>query len=135
MKRLKEKTVIQFFIRNGGKLHTDGYWIILPTSYTDRLYLNLYRQEYLKDDRKEPSLEIHGVRWNKKGNVHINSYWGWPSSMKELQRIWNEIRETYGKLCNVSWRSDAEVKWILEKEKKEKQRMYNLERQWKRWEK
>jgi hypothetical protein len=129
MKRLKEKTVIQFFIRNGGKLHPDGYWISLPSKY-HLVYLGLYRKDALKEGKKEPSLEMHGTRWHKKCNVHIDSYWGWPRTMKDLQRIWNEIRETYGTLCNVDWKSEKEVAWDLRRKKKEQQRFYNLERRW-----
>ena len=132
MKWLKEKTVIQFFLNRGGKLTEDGYWISLPAKY-GFIYLNLYRQETLKSGKKDPSLEIHGCRWHKKGNVHIDSYWGWPRSVADLQKTWDEIRETYGTLCRFTWKSDDEVKWELARRKKEGKQLYDFSRRLKTW--
>jgi len=130
MKWLKEKTVIQFFIRNGGRLHPDGYWISLPSKH-QIIYLNLYRKESLKEGKKkEPSLEIHDARWSKKGNVHIDSYWGWPRSLAELQRIWDEIRQTYGALAGISWKDRVQIEWELKREKKEARQFYYFNRKW-----
>ena len=128
MNWLKEKTIIQFFTRKGGKLTEDGYWISLPSKH-QTIYLNLYRQDSLKRNKKEPSLEVHGPRWKYMGNVHIVSYWGWPRSVEELQRIWNEIRHTYGELSGITWKEQAEVNWEIARRKKEKRQMYNLDRQ------
>lgn len=134
MKWLKEKTVIQYFLRKGGTLHCDKYWVMLPSRY-QLIYLSLYdMDEIQRTGTKRNSLEIHGPRWKHKGNVHIVSYWGWPRSMAELDRIWDEIQETYGILAGVSWKSQGEVEWDLKRRKEEKQKMYNFERQIKRWE-
>lgn len=134
MKCLKEKTVINFFLKQGGTLTEDGYWISLPAKY-QHIYLNLYRKESMGHKKQDPSLEIHGPRWKKMGNVHINSYWGWPRSVEELQRIWDEIRGTYAILCGISWKDKHEVEWDLKLRKKKKQDDYNWERKIKRWEK
>jgi len=98
---LSESTVIRFFTKLGGKLDYSATWIYLPVRY-GTIVMNLYRQSELPGKRSL-SLEIHDARWTKRGNVHIVSYWGWPRSMKELQEIWNGIRETYGILGGVAW--------------------------------
>jgi len=134
MKWLKEKTVINFFKKRGGRLSEDGLWIYLPARY-QCISLNLYRQEALKEGKREPSLEIHGPRWKHRGNVHIVSYFGWPRSVKDLQTVWDEIRQTYGTLAGISWKDEYTVNWELEKEKKWNRQLYDLNRRFKTWSK
>ena len=54
--------------------------------------------------------------------------------MEELQRIWDEIRQTYGTLAGIVWKDKAEVKWDLKIRKEKKRDLYNWERKIKRWE-
>jgi len=132
MKWLKEKSVINFFKKQGGRLSDDGLWIYLPSKY-QCISLNLYRQESLKDGERDPSLEIHGPRWKHRGNVHIVSYYGWPRSLAELQRIWDEIRQTYGTLAGISWKDRGQIEWDLKREKKEARQLYDFSRRIKTW--
>jgi len=101
---LKESTVIRFFTKLGGALDYSATRIYLPVKYNP-VAMNLYMQSYLPKE-KNPSIEVHDVRWTRRSNVHVVSYWGWPRSMAELQEIWNGIRETYGTLCGVAWLPD-----------------------------
>ena len=122
---LKEKTVIEFFLKRGAERHQQEFWLYLPVRH-GFLPMNLYRQDGLKEGRKDPSIEIHGARWHRKGNVHIDSYWGYPSSMKQLHEIWNGIRETYGILCQMSWKDENEVRGELERKAKEHKRFTRM---------
>lgn len=49
------------------------------------------------------NIEVTDARWTKRGNVHIISYWSYPSTLKELEEFVTDMKETYSELCGINW--------------------------------
>ena len=96
MKRLKESTIIKFFTGHGWHYDVEkqvyGYYQTHTAgciSMSGISYGKLISQ-----------FKCSGARWNKKSNVHIESYWTYPHTMKELEQMYKGIKETYNELCH-----------------------------------
>lgn len=75
----------------------------------DRSHNGMYLGRYQIDEggisltcpkNQDDNILLEDARWTKRGNVHIVSYWRWPSSMKELKKMINDIIDTYTTLCS-----------------------------------
>jgi hypothetical protein len=49
------------------------------------------------------NIQVTEARWTKRSNVHIISYWRWPSTLKELDKMIEDMKETYTELCGILW--------------------------------
>ena len=98
-KRLAVKTVAKAFekigfvknshLREDGPYYFDGNGLVC-------------RRIYAKIDGTG-NIECREARWSKRSNVHIVSYWGWPSTLKDLDKIINGVVETYSELCGCKF--------------------------------
>ncbi len=99
MKRLALSTIQRAFILAGFERTDNGMCLFREQYNSARLSVSFY-----------PQIKVEEGRWLKSGrpgwnNVHIVSYWGWPSSIKELKITMDGIRMVYSELCGTRFNS------------------------------
>lgn len=98
MKRLKKKTVIRAFEKIGFKSHLDSenvFALVGNRNYSPCQWIDLWIGQ------EGEQIKTHDARWSKKPNIHIVGYWSYPRTLKDLNKIIEEIKETYSELCNT----------------------------------
>jgi len=93
MKRLANSTIIK-------KLKTIGFTLNKNTGNLVRCKGSVSQYMFLEF---RGNIKISDVRWSKRGNVHIVSYWQHPSTLKDLDKLINDMKETYSELCGINW--------------------------------
>lgn len=88
MKRLAASTVQRLFEER-------GWYVGQGMGYLGRSNLGL------ENDRG--MLKISDGRWTERSNVHIVSYWTWPTTLNEARKMIGDIEYTYAKLCGVAF--------------------------------
>lgn len=99
MKRLKISTICKFLVQHGWKVDSRGdncpyIWVyyIPSMGLVSPLVITLgYKGEFRIRDFRHP-------KWC---NLHLNSYWDWPKTMKELQATYDSIKQMYSTIGDV----------------------------------
>ena len=93
MKRLKQSSIERAFSKIGFEKTESGMWLCMGQSVGGRIAVRFTSQ-----------IELFDARWVNGSNVHIVSYWHWPSSLKELEKEIQDIRNVYSILCGTRFR-------------------------------
>lgn len=97
---LKPKTIFNFFIKR--KWH--GYTTL---NNVMRVYwpydIPVVALSLVIDNTMPPhQLHIKDFRHPEYGNLHIDSYWGWPRTVKELEDIYKGIVDIYSDIGGIT---------------------------------
>lgn len=96
-KRLAKETVRRRFKKMGFEdSHVPGYMGNYQSLPARRVFVNLL----------EDMLTFKDARWSKRSNVHVVSYWHWPSTLAELEEICAGVKETYSELCETKFNEE-----------------------------
>jgi hypothetical protein len=109
-KYLRYETVRKAFIKRGWTADSRALFdYILWWNMPGSVPFNVSLQDGLMN-----RILVEGARWktksrlsNKPGdygnNIHINSYWWWPRTLKDLEVIIDEIERVYSTLCGTQF--------------------------------
>ncbi len=92
MKKLALKTLEKAFKEIGFDKSHGGMYLGRYQTNEGRIGLTFPKNQ-------DGNILLEEARWTKRGNVHIVSYWRWPSSMKDLKTMIDDIIDTYTTLC------------------------------------
>ena len=95
MRRLFFSTVMKRLKKEGFSFRDESIFsgILCEGQYTPSTRISVEMDGWM--------IKFFDARWHRRSNVHIVSYFNWPSNLKDLEEMVEGVREIYTELCHT----------------------------------